>query len=291
VYEQDKKEDCIGDTMHPVINHMIQLQELTLIRDEQLHAKRTEHLEQLNASIAEMAAALPANMRTQFEKLQKRDPIAVAPISDSNCSVCGIKLATSLVQMIRSKNEMHACPSCSRILFMDDSAPRRVGQRTRRHGPRKVGIARFSSEVLMIPDLSATNAEEAIQELAEKMENEGFVLTADKMIEAALRREALCSTALEDGLAFPHVRSVEGGGLTLALGTSKKGFHFHDERGLTRIVCFIVIPTAASAFYLKLLAGLTKSFLKDNNRSALLKETDPVKMWKTLCRVTRTTVK
>lgn len=276
--------------MNPVTNHLIQLQELTLIRDEQKHAERHEHMEQLNASIAEMVAELPRDIRTQFEKLQNRDPVALSPIVDANCAVCGMRLATSLVQQVRSLKEMHSCPSCARILYVNDSAPRRIGQRTRRTGPRKVGIARFSSEKLMIPDLKATSAEAAIQILAEKMDAEGFVTHTDQLIEASLRRETICSTAVEDGLAFPHVRSVEGGSLALALGIRAKGFHFHDERGLTRIVFFMVIPTAASAFYLKLLAGLTKTFSKENNRTALLNETDPQKMWKTLCRMTRTTV-
>ena len=50
---------------------------------------------------------------------------------------------------------------------------------------------------------------------------------------------------------------MEGGGLTLAMGLSSKGIKFGGPaRSLTRIVFLIVIPSAASAFYLKLLAGL-----------------------------------
>ena len=49
--------------MHPVANHLIQLQELVLIRDEQKIAGAPERLEALNDSIKTMTAKLPADTR------------------------------------------------------------------------------------------------------------------------------------------------------------------------------------------------------------------------------------
>jgi mannitol/fructose-specific phosphotransferase system IIA component (Ntr-type) len=64
---------------------------------------------------------------------------------------------------------------------------------------------------------------------------------------------------------------VEGGGLTLALGVSRKGIAFDGaDAKPTHLVFFIVIPIAASAFYLKLLAGLAETFVKVENRKAIL---------------------
>lgn len=278
--------------MHPLANHLVQLQELTLIRDEQRMSGRPQHLEQLNASIKGLTDELPADVHATFEKLQKRDPVAIAPVSENNCSTCGMKLPISLLQQVRQGKELHSCPACARMLYAVDDAPRRVGQRTRRTGPRKAGIARFSSETLMVPRLEATTMEEAITELAGKMEAEGFIDGAELLVELALRREAIASTAIEDGLAFPHVRGVEGGGLALAVGVSEEGIQFDEHaRNKTHIIVLMVIPTAASAFYLKLVSGLAKTFEKAKNRDALMAETDPVKMWKVLRRVTRTTVK
>ncbi|MDP6522721.1 MAG: PTS sugar transporter subunit IIA [Kiritimatiellia bacterium] len=277
--------------MHPVANHIIQLQELTLIRDEQRIAERGEHLEQLNASIKTMTGQLSKNVRMTFEKLQKRDPIAIAPVSGSNCSVCGMALPISLQQSIRMGKEIHSCPNCARMLYAPEDAPKRVGERTRRTGPRKVGISRFSSHTLMIPCLEGEDKESCISELAFRMEEEGFVEGADMLVEEALRREAIVSTAFVNGLAFPHVRGVEGGGLTLAVGVSKKGVKFEKDAKPSHIIFFIVIPTAASAFYLKLLSGLSKAFSKKKNCEAMLAETVPEKMWKILARVTRTTIK
>jgi mannitol/fructose-specific phosphotransferase system IIA component (Ntr-type) len=144
----------------------------------------------------------------------------------------------------------------------------------------------------MIPRLQSEDKDGVITELAMKMGAEGFVDDADKLLEEALRREAIFSTAVEHGLAFPHVRNVEGGGLTFALGIHRKGIKFDGPGGkLTRIVFFIVIPTAASAFYLKLLAGLTETFMRAPARKALVAETEPLKLWKALVKLTRATIK
>ena len=143
----------------------------------------------------------------------------------------------------------------------------------------------------MISDLAATDRDGAITELCAKMSAEGFVDNGDRLAEEALRREAIVSTAVDHGLAFPHVRGVEGGGLTLSLGVSRKGIKFGGSaKSLTRIVFLIVIPTAASAFYLKLLSGLTQAFRDEAARELLLKAETPEELWKCLSKATRLTI-
>jgi mannitol/fructose-specific phosphotransferase system IIA component (Ntr-type) len=112
-------------------------------------------------------------------------------------------------------------------------------------------------------------------------------------VEEVLRREAVCPTAVDFGLAFPHVRWVEGGGLTLAVGLSRDGILFEGSRDdeLTHIVFLLMIPTAASAFYLKLLSGLTETFMKEPARDALFAAENQKEMWKTLLKVTRRAIK
>lgn len=280
--------------MHSVVNHLIQLQELTLIRDEQKVAQGGgEYLEQLNASIAQMASELPREIGVMFEKLHKKNRIIITPISDGICAACGMKLPISQVQAVRIAKSIYNCPNCARMLYYPESFPRHIGIKVaRRSDPIKPGISRFSSQTLMIPKLESTDKDSVIRELAYKMEFEGFVDKVEKLVEAALRREAILSTAVDHGLAFPHVRGVEGGGLTLALGISRKGIKFAESaKAITRIVFFIVIPTAASAFYLKLLSGLTQTFMNAEARRAIMAEKEPEKLWKAFLKVTRGTIK
>ncbi|MCE9614225.1 MAG: PTS sugar transporter subunit IIA [Lentisphaerae bacterium] len=279
--------------MHPVVNHLIQLQELALIRDEQKVAAQGQHLQQLDASIKSMTGKLPTDTRIMYERLTKRDPIVVSAISDSHCSVCGMRLAISFIQSVRQAREVLACPNCARMLYYPESRVRTVTKAQRRTAPRKVGISRFSSHALMIPRLAATTKDEAIHEIGMKLAEEGFVDNGEKLIEEALRREAILSTAVEHGMAFPHVRGVEGGGLALALGVSENGIDFGSatKGNKTRFIFFLAIPVAASAFYLKLLAGLTETFMNPDNRKALLVPQDPEALWKVLVKVTRSTIK
>lgn len=278
--------------MHSVANHLIQLQEMILIRDEQKVHGVNEHLERLDKNIGVMSSELSGDIKVHFDRLIKKDRIVIVPVAEGVCAACGMRLPISLVQAVRIGRDIHSCPNCARMLYFPEVAARRVSKAPRRTDPKKVGISRFTSHTLMIPKLESADVEGAIRELAYKMESEGFVDKADKLVEEALRREALVSTSVEHGLAFPHVRGVEGGGLTLALGLSPKGIKFSDSsKALTKIVFFMVIPTAASAFYLKLLAGLAETFSKQDTRKALLNEKDPEKLWKALAKVTRTTIK
>ena len=278
--------------MHPVLNNVIQLQDLALIRDEQKVAAKGKHLEHLDASIKSMTSKLPKDARTMYEKLHKRDPIVVSAISDSHCSVCSMKLAISFVQAVRMQKNILTCPNCARMLYCPVSPVRSLAQTPRRTTPRKVGIQRFSSQSLMIPRLNAITKEDAIGELGHKLADEGFVNNGERLVEEALRREAILSTAVNRGLAFPHVRGVERGGLALACGVSAKGIDFGGSiKGKTHIIFFISIPVAASAFYLKLLAGLTETFMVANNRKTVRAAKDNVALWKALTKATRVAIK
>ena len=93
----------------------------------------------------------------------------------------------------------------------------------------------------MVPKLAATTREEVIGELAKALGEGGFVEDAATVTELALRREVIVSTAVEHGLAFPHVRDVEGGGLTFAVGLKEKGIEFGATGDhLSKIFFFIV---------------------------------------------------
>lgn len=277
--------------MHPVVNHLIQLQELGLIRAEQKLAGG-EHLEQLDESIAIMTDKLPADIRVEYAKLKNKDPIIIVPIADDFCASCRMKIPISLVQAVRMADEVLRCPNCAKMLYWPPMAAKRTSKTPRRTAPRKVGIQRFSSSSLMIPRLESDDKEEIIRELATKMEHEGFINSADTLVELSLRREAILGTGFEHGLAFPHARGVEGGGLALSMGIHRKGVRWDGPgKQLTRIIFFVAIPTAASAFYLKLLAGLAETFTKADHRKAVQAEKDPEKLWKLLIKITRATVK
>lgn len=281
--------------MQSLINHLLQLQELVLILDEHKATGDGSHLDRLAKNIEELANGLPQSTRDFVMRLVKKDHIVMAPMHNGSCAICGMRLPLGLVQSVRQAHdlkseEIQTCPSCARILYESLEAARWVGEAHSRTEPRKVGIARFSAQSLMVPNLKAAKRDDAIIELANAMQDARFIDDASKLVAPAIERENILSTGMENGLAFPHVRGVEGGGLTLAVGTSKKGIKFDDEH-TANIICFLTIPTAVSAFYLRLVAGLTDAFMKAPNRESILEAATQEDLWKALIKATRYSVK
>lgn len=281
------------ECMKPTINHLIQLQELMEARAQHETLTGDPHLDQLNGSIASLLDKLPDDIRSRFERIQKKEHTAIVPIAGGVCSACGMQLPVSLVHSVRAADDLYTCPNCARMLFaLPESQPKSLHTpRSSRTDAPRVGIARFSSPELMMPHIDAGTGDEALEQICSKMEEEEFVDKGGRLLEEAQRREAIMSTAVDHGLAFPHVRNVEGGGLALALATSDKGIKFDDSsRLLTRVFFFVAIPTAASAFYLKLLSGLTRAYQVKTARERLLKADTPAKLWKALIATTKKTI-
>lgn len=273
------------------IHQLIQLQDLLFAREQQEASMPGTRLATLDEAIESMTTGLADDVRSHFIKMQRKGTLAIVPLTQGACSACGMKLPVSQYHAVRAADALYRCSSCARFLYDPEAPPRRVGARKPRGEPPQVGIARFSSPRLMVPQLASAERDGALLELCQLLQAEGFVDNGEKLLEEALRRETIMSTAVDHGLAFPHVRGVEGGGLTLAMGLSRKGIKFGGPaRALTRVVFLIVIPSAASAFYLKLLSGLTQTFREEDAREALFKASTPEELWKALVKTTRLAV-
>ena len=84
--------------MRSTINQLIQLQELTLIRDEQRSIRGPgADLTDLNVAIDAMAESLVPVAKTIYARLSKKDNIVMAQMLDGKCSMCGMRLAISQV--------------------------------------------------------------------------------------------------------------------------------------------------------------------------------------------------
>ena len=275
--------------MKSQINILRQLQELVLTRDEHHQTGDGSHLDSLNDSIDALQQKLEPQVAGLYDRLYKKNHIVISAMTNNCCAVCGMQVPIAQGQQVRLAQHLVTCSSCGRILFAsDDAAARNVSEPQDRDNP-KTGISRFSAEELMVVDLEAATRDEAIQRLASAMEKGKFIANADSLVTAAIERESILSTAMEGGLAFPHVRGVEGGGLTLAMGVSKKGIDWNGET--VHVVFLSAIPVAVSAFYLRLMAGLTQAFSKETNRKSVVGAKDSAALWKALQKATRTTVK
>ena len=277
--------------MKSQLNLLNQLQELVLTRDEHHQTGDGSHMDVLDASIDALVGKLGPQAKVFYQRLYKKDHVVMAPMVNGCCAVCGMKLPISQVQQVRIAKTLQTCSSCGRMIYEgDEDAPRSVAEKPTRGEPRKTGISRFSAETLMV-ELKAEKPEDAVRELADAMAENKFVSNPAALVVAAMERESVLSTAIGEGLAFPHVRGVEGGGLTLALGVSKKGIAWDASGEIVHLVFFSVIPVAVSAFYLRLMAGLTEAFSKQDNREILLSAALPADLWKAFMKATRYTIR
>ena len=275
--------------MKSQINTLRQLQDLVLTRDEHHQTGDGSHLDNLNESIAALQDKLEPQVKGVYDRLYKKSHIVMAAMSNGCCAACGMQVPIAQGQQVKLAQHLVTCSSCGRILFeVEEDAARNVADKGVRDEV-KTGISRFSAEELMVVDLGACTREESISKLAAAMEAGHFISNADSLVTAAMDREAMLSTAMGEGLAFPHVRGVEGGSLTLALGVSKEGIDWAGEK--VHMVFLSAIPVAVSAFYLRMMSGLSQSFNKSSNREAALAAGTPAELWRTLVKATRSTVK
>lgn len=279
-------------TNRKLINQLIQLQELVVARMQKKAAMPKTPLNALDQNIALLGADLPPQIKSHLNRLLQKTPEAVVPIINENCSGCGIQLTHSQINDVHRADDLHRCLNCTRYLYYPSEivARERVSRAYGEKAPN--GIARFSAPSLMVAPLTGDTPEEVLGELCQRMQQEAFVEDGNQLLEFAMQREAIISTAVDSGMAFPHVRGVEGGGLTMALGIHKKGIHFGGPgRTLTRIFFFMVIPTATSAFYLKLISGLSQTFREKEAHELLLTTPGEEELWKVLVRQTRKAIK
>lgn len=277
-------------TTHSLINQLIQLQELVVASMQKKVSQPNARLEELNKSIASLSADVPQQIKSHFNRLLGKHPEAIVPISTDLCSGCGMALTKSLVQAVHKAEGINRCPNCARFLYYPDQLVER-DRVSRAYGvAQKTGISRYTAPELMMVKLKGTTGEEVLAEMCDRMEQEGFVNDKEHLLDLALQREAIISTGVDNGLAFPHVRGVEGGGLSMAVGISKKGVKFGGSgRTLTRIFFFVVIPTATSAFYLKLISGLSRTYRDKEAREMLMEAKTEEELWKALIKSTKKT--
>lgn len=275
--------------MKSQLNTLRQLQELVLTRDEHNQTGDGSHLDQLNDAIDAVQKKLAPQVAALYSRLYKKNHIVISAMNNNCCAVCGMQVPIAQGQQVRLAQHIVTCSSCGRILFADDEdAARNIAVPVDKDEQR-TGISRFSAEELMVTGLGPCSREEAIAALASAMEKNRFISNSSALVAAALERESVLSTAMNEGVAFPHVRGVEGGALTMAIGVSKEGIDWAGEK--VNIVFLSAIPVAVSAFYLRLMAGIAQAFAKDSNRQLVIEAKDSAALWKAVCRATRSTVK
>ncbi|OQX90499.1 MAG: hypothetical protein B6D57_02865 [Candidatus Coatesbacteria bacterium 4484_99] len=134
----------------------------------------------------------------------------------------------------------------------------------------------ISSKTIKI-GLTGKTKDEILKEMVEVLSNSGNIKDPNRIYEAVVERERLCSTGFEHGVAIPHPRQgqpdiVEN--LTIAFGSSKNGVDFEalDEEP---VYIFFMLAAPNDQEHLRALARLSRMLKKEEFREELNKAKTP----------------
>lgn len=270
------------------------IQDLVLTRVECTSRGEEGSAAALTKEISALAETLEPRVAALYSRIAAARPLFMSAMHNGKCSGCGMQVPVASAKMVRMAVHLVTCTTCGRILYDNAGAvasARKIEDVDDDNVSKVRGIARFSSVDLMVPSLKASTMEEAIAELSVAMANGGFVSDGDALARLALEREAVLTTRLEAGVAVPHVRGVEGGSLAFALGISKDGIVWDDSGEKVNFIVLSAIPSAGSAFFLKLMSDLMAVFRRKAGRTALLNASDAKALWTALDKATNRTIR
>ena len=121
-----------------------------------------------------------------------------------------------------------------------------------------------------------SSREEAINALAEQLDQQGKLHDKQRYLDAVFAREAQGPTALGEGLAVPHGKTDAVKEAGFAVATLKQDMKWKglDEDEDVNLIFLIAIPNAeAGSTHMHLLTELTTTLVDDDVREAVLKAT------------------
>lgn len=121
-------------------------------------------------------------------------------------------------------------------------------------------------------ELSSTDKEGVLKELAGVLYANGLVADRDKALDVLLERERLGSTGIGDGLAIPHGRLPGLSGIVGAFGRSTQGVFFDAMDGEPVHLFFLLLaPEDSATLHLMALARVARLLKSHQFRGELLK--------------------
>ena len=129
---------------------------------------------------------------------------------------------------------------------------------------------------LFVGDFAAADKDEALTRLTQAVVDGSDVNDHDLVLSMLRNREQLGSTALEQGVAFPHGRSLAVKQLTILFARSRDGVDFESEDGGPTHLFFLILapPQDTGNDYLQALGKIAELVRKDAVRKELMEVDD-----------------
>lgn len=120
-------------------------------------------------------------------------------------------------------------------------------------------------------NLSATEKQAAISELANTFVNEGVVTNDSVYLKAVMKREEESTTGIGFGVAIPHGKSAAVTEPSLAFGRSQAGIQYDSMDGKpVHLMFLIAVPETSNDEHLRILSKLSRKLMHDDVRQKLM---------------------
>jgi len=139
-----------------------------------------------------------------------------------------------------------------------------------------MNLTTLTNPALINLQTSFESRDEAIEALADQLNQQGKLHSKAEYLKAVLAREAQGPTALGEGLAVPHGKTDAVKEAAFAVATLKQDLKWQglDEEEDVNLIFLIAIPNAeAGSTHMQLLTELTSTLVDDDVREAVLKAT------------------
>lgn len=124
--------------------------------------------------------------------------------------------------------------------------------------------------------LKARTKREAIAELVELLESAHGLASQGEILDRVLRREAMMSTGIGNGIAIPHGKARLVDRLVAACGVSPEGIEYESVDGeAATLFVLLVAPESGGALHVKVLANISRLLKEETVRQALRDTTTP----------------
>jgi len=120
-------------------------------------------------------------------------------------------------------------------------------------------ICQFLKKEHIFLDLKTGSKKEILQTLVEQMKQRGLIVNDKIVLEELLKREFICSTGLEEGIAVPHTLTDEVKETLITMALIKGGIDYEAvDQKPTFILLLLLGPKNDPGLQLKLLAHICR---------------------------------
>lgn len=125
--------------------------------------------------------------------------------------------------------------------------------------------------------------ESVIDELCGLLDATGQINNRSRLYKDLHNREKRAVTAIGDGIAFPHVRTIQARSFVMAFARSTEGLPFYSLDGEPVHLFFsMVAPPYDDRLYLKVYKSLSSALLQPELRQMLMEAWTPNEVWQVL---------